>query len=188
MTKSTNFFSSNKHSVSIIRLPDVELFCNKITLPDVTVANFDVDGHLSGKIGLDSHSNISYSDLIATFWIDENMENYISVIKWLKTISPDDDLNHIYPESLSENEGLDNTWIEVEILDNNQKSIGKYRYLVNPTNLSGLELDVSEDASMTATVTFHVTQLDFDFIYSKIKTNENGYKIPSHCNSNKCEL
>ena len=78
MTKSTNFFSSNKHSVSIIRLPDVELFCNKITLPDVTVANFDVDGHLSGKIGLDSYSNISYSDLIATFWIDENMENYIS--------------------------------------------------------------------------------------------------------------
>ena len=44
MTKSTNFFSSNKHSVSIIRLPDVELFCNKITLPDITVANIDVDG------------------------------------------------------------------------------------------------------------------------------------------------
>lgn len=188
MTKSTNFYSSNKFNVSIIRLPDVELFCNKITLPDISVSNFDVDGHLSGKVGMDSFSNISYSDLVATFWVDENMENYVSVIKWLKTISPDDDLNHIYSETLPENEGIDNIWIDVDILNNNGKTIGTYKYLVNPTTLSGLELDVNEDASMTATISFHVFQMDFDFIYSKIKTNENGYKIPSHCTSNKCEI
>lgn len=182
MTKSTNFFNSNKYRIILSRLPDVELFCQKVSLPGITIPSIKIAGHLSGQDLMDSFSGISYENLTFTFIIDENMENYISVVKWLKTISPDDDLHNIYKESIIENEGLDYTDISVFIKNNNQQNIGEFIYKrCVPISLSGLELSVSEDLIMTATLSFEVSELDFNFKYSQINKNAHGLEIPSYC-------
>ena len=122
MTVSTNFFNSNKYQLVLSRLPDVELFCQRVTLPDVSLAYFELNGHLAGDDDMPSCSEISYGDLNVTFIVDENLENYISVLKWLKTISPDDDLANIYPESLPDYEDIYTTTVTVFIKNNNQVS------------------------------------------------------------------
>ena len=189
MTKSTNFFNSSKYQIVLSRLPDVELFCRQVSLPDVSIAYFELNGHLAGDDDMPSCSEITYGDLTVTFIIDENMENYISVLKWLKTISPDDDLDNIYPESTPDYEDIYTTTVTVFIKNNNQETIGEFNYgRCIPVSLSGLELNVSEDAIMTANLTFRVNELDFDFKYSKTKLNENGYKIPSSCENDICPI
>lgn len=182
MTKSSNFYSSNKYRVQLTRLPDVELFCNKVTLPDVSVAYFELNGHLAGDDDMPSCSEISYGELVVTFIVDENLENYVSVLKWLKTISPDDDLYNIYPESVPDYEDIYTTTVSVFVKDNNFNTIGEFIYgRCIPVSLSGLELSVSEDLVMTANLTFRVNELDFEFKYSNVNTNQYGHEIPSYC-------
>lgn len=186
MTVSTNFFNSNKYQLILSRLPDVELFCQRVTLPDVSLAYFELNGHLAGDDDMPSCSEISYGDLNVTFIVDENLENYISVLKWIKTISPDDDLFNIYPESLPDYEDIYTTTVTVLIKNNNQETIGEFNYgRCIPISLSGMELNVSEDLVITANLTFRINELSFDFKHCKTKTNEHGIVIPSYCDIDK---
>lgn len=189
MSKSTNFFNNSRYQLVLSRLPDVELFCQKLTLPDVSIAYFELNGHLAGDDDMPSCSEITYGELNVTFIIDENLENYISVLKWMKTISPDNDLYNIYPESTPDYEDLYTTDITVFMKNNNNETIGEFRYgRCIPVSLSGLELSVSEDSILTANLTFRVNELGFDFKYSKPRVNKNGYKIPSSCENDICPI
>lgn len=182
MTKSLNFFNNNNFSVKLHRLPDVELFCQNLNLPGITLSPITPEGHLSGYAALASDSSISIDDLSLTFIVDENLENYISVLKWLLSIAPDDDLENIYKEALPDNEDLYSTDISVFIKNNNKQNIGEFIYKsCIPYQLSGVDLNVTEGLTITAQLTFKLTRLDFEFKYSKQMKNSQGIIIPSQC-------
>lgn len=80
-----NYLSPTNFSVSIQRLPHVEFFTQKASVPSLTASAIELSSPTNPFYEVPQ--NISYTDLELSFIVDENMNNYKEVLNWMEGIS-----------------------------------------------------------------------------------------------------
>lgn len=85
MPENINFLSNVRFTISILRLKEVKYFCQSVNIPGVSFPPVTQDTPFLGiKIQGD---RLQFQDLIITFKVDEYLNNYWSILKWMKGIT-----------------------------------------------------------------------------------------------------
>ena len=78
----TNYLSPTSFQVSVGRIPNVEFFVQRANIPALTGNPVELSSPLQSYY---SHQDrISYSDFDLSFVVDENMDNYLEIAKWME--------------------------------------------------------------------------------------------------------
>jgi hypothetical protein len=146
----TNYLSPQSFIVSIDRLPHVEFFTQKVTIPDVSGSPQQTNTPL-GLI-YDSPSQLSYSDLDITFIVDEDMKNYLEILNWLEGMGSPNNQDQ-YKKLKESDEGVQSD-ITI-VINNNHKNPNKQFIFKDcfPTAISSISLDVTSSDTTYAEVT-----------------------------------
>ena len=135
-----NYLSPTNFTVTIQRMPNVEFFTQKLTIPSLSATAVGRETPLTQLY--DVNDKITYSDLDLTFIIDENMNNYKEILNWLEGISgPQNPGQH---KSLADPEyGLKSDIIAT--ITNSHKNPNLRFVFRNcfPTSLGSVSLDVN---------------------------------------------
>jgi len=91
-----NFLGQNGFRFSIKRLPNVNYFCQSVTLPSVSIGAIESPTPLAfvPRPG----DRITYDPLIIRFKVDENLANYFEIQSWIEGLG--------HPESLQQTTDL----------------------------------------------------------------------------------
>jgi hypothetical protein len=155
--KNKNFLSPVGFKFSLAKEPKIAFYCNSAKIPEISLSLTEQPTYLK-TIDMPG-GKITYGDLVLTFLVDEDMENYITIHKWLTGLG--------FPESTEQYKDLvtneDNLQDEkrafsdgsLYILDNNFNTniIVKFKDLF-PISLSALD--------------FNATQTDVQYFTSEV--------------------
>ena len=148
-----NYLSPTNFSVSIQRLPHVEFFTQKLTIPDVTSSPVNLNTPL--KNFYTPPSELSYSDLTLEMIVDENMNNYKEILNWMEGYGSPESTDQ-YKRIAESKDGLVSDIIV--IVTNSHKNPHLRFTFTNcfPTSLGSISLDVNvQDVSYaTSSITF----------------------------------
>jgi len=87
-----NFLSPTGFKFSLKRSPKVSFFCNQANIPDLTLGVTVQPSYLKD---IDTPGDkIIFGDLNLRFLVDENLENYMEIQKWIRGLG--------YPDSMQE--------------------------------------------------------------------------------------
>lgn len=136
----TNFFSPLEFQVSVSRMPNVEFFTQRISIPSISgetaimVTPFNPLHFTPDKL--------QFSPLDLQFIVDEKMENYIEMLNWIK--------GSTFPENYEQFKNLaqskEGIFSDITILmANSSKNIFMKAEFKNctPTSLSEIQLDTT---------------------------------------------
>ena len=96
-----NFLSPVGFSFIIKKLPHVNFFVQSVALPGISIGSVSVPTPFK-QYPLPSSTSVSYSDLIVTFKVDEDMMNYKEIFNWIISMSPPDDFSQYKEPTLSD--------------------------------------------------------------------------------------
>lgn len=80
-----NYLSPTNFTISIQRIPNIEFFVQKMSIPSLSATPSSMETPLSTLY--DVNDKLQYTDLELQFIIDENMNNYKEILDWLEGIS-----------------------------------------------------------------------------------------------------
>ena len=85
-----NFLGQNGFRFTVKRLPTVNYFCQSATLPSVSIGAIESPTPFSfvPRPG----DRITYDPLVLTFKVDENLENYFEIQRWIEGLGHPDEL------------------------------------------------------------------------------------------------
>jgi hypothetical protein len=85
-----NFLGQNGFRFAIKRLPNVNYFCQSVTLPSVTIAAIDSPTPMAfvPRPG----DRINFDPLNIRFKVDENLANYLEIFNWIEGLGHPEDL------------------------------------------------------------------------------------------------
>jgi len=91
-----NFLGQNNFRFAIRRLPNVNYFCQGVTIPSVSVGAIDSPTPFAAvpRPG----DRITYDPLVVRFKVDEDLTNYFEIQSWLEGLG--------HPEDLSQTKNL----------------------------------------------------------------------------------
>jgi len=136
----TNYLSPLEFQIAIKRIPNVEFFTQKISLPAVNVSPVERSGPMN-KV-FQTPDKMTYDELSLSFIVDEKMTNYLEIFNWLKGISAPESFDQ-YRRTNESDDGLYSD-ISVMILNSNKNANIEFTfYNCFPTSLSGVELDTT---------------------------------------------
>lgn len=168
--ENTNYLQSNKFTVTFSRIPNVQYFCQTITIPglDLGVAEFPtpfVDLPIAGD-------KIQYETLQLDFLVDEDLRGWREIHDWIRGLG--------FPTNFQEYKNLRRKAYEsdkaefpqysdiiatINTSKNNPNLRFKFQYAF-PISLSGIELSAqnSPETVLTAQATFRYAYFDIDSI------------------------
>lgn len=157
----TNYLSPVGFVVSISRLPNVEFFTQRATIPSVslvpTIQSTPI--HTLYATG----DRLEYAEFDLSFLIDESMNNYNEILSWMEGIGS--------PEKLEQyknlEDGKDGVTSDVTFIISNSNKNPNIRFTFTncfPIGLSPVSLDVTQpDISYPeATVSFRYDRFTFE--------------------------
>ncbi len=116
-----NFLIPNSFQFSIERTPTVGFFGSIINVPGMTLGVTNQTNYLKtvsrpGEI-------LDFSDLELTFFVDENLQNYLEIDKWMRGLGFPESLDQIYN---LQDEGMGTVGLDVYsdatlVINNNQQ-------------------------------------------------------------------
>ena len=80
-----NFLSPVGFKFLIERIPTVEFFCQTVNIPEISIGNRTIETRV--KAYDTPGDKMTFGDLNLTFMINENMDNYYEIYKWLKGLT-----------------------------------------------------------------------------------------------------
>lgn len=158
-----NYLSPTNFSINIKRLPNVEFFTQKLTIPGVSGTAVGRETPLSQLYEI--NDKLQYGDLELSFIIDENMNNYKEILNWMEGISAPANTDQ-YKTLAASKDGLKSDIVAT--ITNSHKNPHVQFTFRNcfPTSLGSVSLDVNvqDVAYATCSVTmrydiFEMTQL-----------------------------
>ena len=78
-----DYASPTQFKFGIAKLPKVEYFCTAATVPGISLANTPAQATPLKDIPLPG-DKLNYDQLVCTFLVDENLENYQEIHGWLR--------------------------------------------------------------------------------------------------------
>lgn len=155
---STNFLQTNEFVISIEKLPDVVLTSQKVDLPSVSVAQVTRSSPFNSIHELGD--KLEYSELSITFMLQESLNNYLEIFKWMKSIT--------FPERF-EQYGSDKLFSDMSVVLKSSHKNPSHRfdfYNCFPTSLSNISLDVASDS-----IDYPECTVSFSYDYFEIAQN-----------------
>lgn len=160
----TNYLSPLEFVVTVKRLPNVQFFTQRATIPSVNIQA--IDKPTPFKTIFETGDRINYSELNLSFIVDEDMNNYIEVFNWMKGLSFPENFNQY--KNLKESENGLKSDISIVIMNSHKNpSISVDYYDCFPISLSEVLLDTTQNDIIypEATATFQynyfsITQID----------------------------
>lgn len=155
--KNKNFLSPVGFKFSLTKEPKIAFYCNSARIPEISLSLTEQPTYLK-TIDIPG-GKITYGDLVLTFLVDEDMENYITIHKWLTGLGFPESTEQ-YKDLVTNEDNLQNEKREFSdgslyILDNNFNTniIVKFKDLF-PISLSALD--------------FNATQTDVQYFTSEV--------------------
>jgi len=165
-----NPLQSNGFRFSIVKLPEIDFFCQEVNLPDLMLpaAGFETPLVSSPMPG----EKLTFGELSVTFLIDEQMVNYVAMHNWLVGLgfpeSHEQYTNYISGRS----DGMNNNDLvagysdgTLMILNSSNNPTRSIRFVdLFPTALSQIQLQstTSDTTYLAATASFGYTYYTFD--------------------------
>ena len=166
---SKNFLSPVGFKFLIERIPTVEFFCQTVNIPEISIGNRTIETRV--KAYDTPGDKMTFGDLNLTFMINENMDNYYEIYKWLKGLTnPKEEqefMNYMMGVKEAGRKGnfqKATTDARLLVLDSNMNTITTTVFMnLFPTSLSGVRFsaDPTDIDYVTADVTFKYTLLEF---------------------------
>ena len=165
---SKNFLSPVGFKFLIERITTVEFFCQTVNIPEISIGNRTIETR--GKAYDTPGDKMTFGDLNLTFMINENMDNYYEIYKWLKGMTnPKHEeefanyLRGVYEPGRPTDYQKITTDARLLVLDSNFNSITSVVFEnLFPVSLSGVRLsaDATDIDYVTADVSFKYTLLE----------------------------
>ena len=149
----TNYLSPLEFIIVVKRLPNVQFFTQRTTIPSVSASTIPHPTPFNQVF--ETGDRLNYTDLSFSFIIDEDMSNYIEVFNWIKGIT--------FPENFGQYTNIENsqeglrTDISIKVLNSHKNPTVQIDYYdCFPTDLSDVVLDTTQTDVVypEATVTF----------------------------------
>ena len=161
-----NFLSPVGFKFTLNRAPKVSFFSNSANIPGLNLGTAVQTTYLK-DIDIPG-DKITFDDLNIRFLVDENLENYLEIQKWIRGLGYPESLEEIYnfqqenknliqPEKSQLNLYSDGTLL---VLTSNQKANFKIKFKdLFPVSLSSLQFDATETdvQYLTAEASFKYT-------------------------------
>jgi hypothetical protein len=155
----TNYLSPLEFIVTVKRLPNVQFFTQRTSIPSISVS--PIEHPTPFKPTYETGDRLNYADLNLSFIVDENMANYIEIFNWIKGYSFPENFDQ-YKTLASSQNGLKSD-IAIQILNSSKNpcAIIEYRDCF-PTDLSEINLDTTQTDVVypEANVTFRYNYFD----------------------------
>lgn len=159
----TNYFSPLEFLVSIKRLPNVEFFTQRASIPSISATPVEIPNVFNRMY--QTPDKLNYDNFNFSFIIDENMSNYLEVFNWMKGIT--------FPENFNQfkttNDSRDGIISDVTLVVLNSNKNGSIKIDFKncfPIALSEVTLDTTQTDIIypEATVTFQYDYFDIELI------------------------
>jgi hypothetical protein len=149
----TNYLSPSSFVISISRLPNVEFFTQKVMIPSVTGSSVEVNNPVAFYYA--SQDRLRYAELDLSFIIDENMNNYTEILRWMEGLGTPETTNQ-YKTIKSSQDGLSS---DITIIINNSHKNPNIKFTFKncfPVGLTPISLDITQQdiTYIEATATF----------------------------------
>lgn len=154
-----NFLMNNGYQLVIPKFPHVQFFANSFTFPSISLPANRVENPYI-RINVPGEK-MEYDPISVTFIVDEDMNNYEEVYKWMGSISFDTD-NSKFTTYEGRNEGQELGQQDIKVMMLTGKgNVNRVITFIDaiPVALSGFEM-TQQDATtnfVMATVTFEYT-------------------------------
>ena len=166
--KTTNFLSPLGAKFTIKKLPTVNFFVQRVSIPSMTVGEFPIGTPFSAKLQMPGDL-VTFGDLVITFRVDENMDNYIEIFNWIKSISRIDDFDDskAWGNEVSSPTSDDKVFSDATLVVLNS-AMNPNRYVrftdCFPTSISDVPFDttLSDVDYVETTVTFKFRKFDIE--------------------------
>lgn len=163
-----NPLSPNGFQLIIDKLPGVTFFCQNVPIPGISMPEA-IQGSPFTNISLPGET-IEFEPLTVSFLVDEKMENWKSVFKWMNGLGfpiDNEQYNEYRNESKMNLSELQEFYSDGRLIiyDNNLSPIQTINFVnLHPTSLGQLDFtNTSTDVEyLTATATFNYTLYKFD--------------------------
>lgn len=140
------------------KTPNIRYFLQTVNLPGVFAGYVDVPGPVGRKkIPLVGNGSLAYDNFMMSFIVDEDMENYLEILEWIKgNNAPDNFEQRMLIEQKPSGQGV---YSDGVLIVSNSMHIPKVEFLFQdmfPVTLSGLEFTTvdSDKTHVTATAEF----------------------------------
>lgn len=157
-----NFLSPLGFKFSIRKLPNVNFFVQKVNIPGLQMGGTPEAPNPFVKIPY-SGDHLEYNELNVTFRIDEDMQNYLEVHKWLRGLGFPEDFSEY--DAIKREEKMLGGGLKTEaslIITTNGKSpnIECVFQDIFPVGLSDVDFNTTDETVnyIEATATFRYTQ------------------------------
>tara|TARA_B100001250_G_scaffold414204_1_gene451269 strand:- start:1550 stop:2110 length:561 start_codon:yes stop_codon:yes gene_type:complete len=156
--KNRNFLSPSGFQFNLAKAPKVDFFSNSARIPGIQLGEIMVGNYL--KAVPVPGDQIQFEDLNLQFIVDENLENFLEIHRWIYALGYPDSVQQF--KDLVDDEGdIDNLQQfsdgTLTILNSNFNPMAYVKFKdMFPVSLSTLEFSASESdyTYFTATVTF----------------------------------
>jgi hypothetical protein len=163
-----NFLALGGFKLKLNRCPKVDFLCNKANLPTITLGVAQQTSYLK-NIPVPG-DKMSFDDLVVSFIVDENLENYLQIYDWMTGLGFTESLQQFedikrksryFPEfNEGFNERSDGTLM---VLNSNYNTVAQVKFKdLFPFALTGIPFDatLTQEQYFTATVSFKYTIFD----------------------------
>ena len=136
----TNYLQPASFTVTIKRLPNVQFFTQRALLPALVMTPVERGSPLSSLYS--TPDRVSYSDFDLGFVVDENMNNYIEVFRWMESMGSSESLSQY--KNLQDAEDGVKSDISI-VVNNNHKNPNIKFTMINcfPISLSSISLSAA---------------------------------------------
>lgn len=163
-----NFLSPNGFVLSIERLPQVSFFSQTVELPTLSLGSLDIGTPLS-RVQIPS-DQLEFSPLNIDFAVDEQMQNWQEIFRWLRGLGFPENYNQYTQENNSrgyEKSGeLPRNYSDATmfILGSNNVPIKSFTFVdCFPTSLGGIRFSSTNDG-----VNYISSTLTLNYSYFKV--------------------
>ena len=162
---SKNFLSPVGFKFLIERVPTVEFFCQTVNIPEISIGSRQIETRV--KAYDTPGDKMTFGDLNLRFLVNEDMDNYFEIYKWLKVLTnPKEQATFNKYIATVDEKGRSSQFMKTMsdarllVLNSNYNSIATINfYNIFPTSLTTLEFDASatDINYFTAEVNFRYT-------------------------------
>ena len=149
----TNYLSPIEFRVAIKRLPNVEFFTQRTSIPGISVSPVEMSTPFNRIY--QTPDKLTYANLDLSFIVDEAMQNYLEIQSWINDIAFPRDFSEF--KRIKEAEDSLQSDITIQIL-NSHKNLNLEAKFINcfPISLSEIMLDTTQSDLVypEATATF----------------------------------
>jgi hypothetical protein len=137
----TNYLSPLEFKAVIKRMPNVQFFIQRATIPSITQSAVEIGSPFNKMFH--SGDKLQYSNFDFTFIVDERMSNYLEVFNWMK--------GQTFPEAYEQYSNLKNSEdgiysdITIQILNSHKNADIQVNFKnCFPISLSDIVLDTTQ--------------------------------------------